>query len=294
MSAAEYGRPGTESAKLREALHKLLMEHEAAGELPTSHRFLFYELEQAGIVSKNRINPDTGVKIQRPDGPVIKALTYLRERGIVPWSWIADESRSLTEWEFAGSVAEYLSNQVNRARIDCWGESRSPLIACESKATAGVLSNLAAEYLCPIVPTGGQCGGLLHTDVAPVLANGNRPVLYLGDYDLAGGHIEENTRRVLESIVGYLDWQRIAITDEQIQERDLAPIHKTDKRYLDGHPHEAWEVEALGQGTVMGIVREALDDLLPEPLEAVLVREQAQRDDVTEALRDSLGEGGEG
>ena len=35
----------------------------------------------------------------------------------------------------------------------------------------------------------------------------------------------------------------------------------------------AYEVEALGQGVVTAIVRDVLDQLLPEPLERVQVRE---------------------
>jgi hypothetical protein len=48
--------------------------------------------------------------------------------------------------------------------------------------------------------------------------------------------------------------------------------------------HEAVEVEALGQGTVVAIIRDALDDLLPEPLDRVQVREQEQRAQVKQAL----------
>jgi len=47
-------------------------------------------------------------------------------------------------------------------------------------------------------------------------------VLYLGDLDLSGGHIEENTRKVLE-VYAPLDWRRIAITKEQARKRNLEP-----------------------------------------------------------------------
>jgi hypothetical protein len=43
-------------------------------------------------------------------------------------------------------------------------------------------------------------------------------------------------------------------------------------------------VEALGQGTVTALVRDALDALLPEPLDAVRGREQEQRDEWRERL----------
>jgi hypothetical protein len=48
VSADRYGRAGTKAAQLRRAAHELLLAHHEAGELPTSNRFLFYELVQRG------------------------------------------------------------------------------------------------------------------------------------------------------------------------------------------------------------------------------------------------------
>jgi hypothetical protein len=47
--SAAYGRSGTKDAKLREAVHKRLLAHEGTVDgLPTSNRFLLYELPGAG------------------------------------------------------------------------------------------------------------------------------------------------------------------------------------------------------------------------------------------------------
>ena len=120
-------------------------------------------------------------------------------------------------------------------------------------------------------------------------------VLYLGDADDAGDDIEENTRRVLERATGRAfdadTWARLAITDDQAQElrrRGVPPILKTDRRYRDGNPHEAFECEALGQRAIERIVRDRLDALLPEPIEDILERERQQR----AAVRRLLGEVG--
>ena len=65
---------------------------------------------------------------------------------------------------------------------------------------------------------------------------------YLGDLDLAGSHIEENTRRVLErEIGGELRWERIALTKQAGRAIRPAEIIKRDRRYKDGRPHEAVE-----------------------------------------------------
>ena len=72
------------------------------------------------------------------------------------------------------------------------------MILTESRSLAGVLRNIAREFRVRIASTNGQVGGFLRTDVAPMLWPGAR-VLYLGDYDLSGGQIEDNTRGVLTS-----------------------------------------------------------------------------------------------
>ena len=136
-----------------------------------------------------------------------------------------------------------------------------------------------------IASTNGQCGGLLRTDVAPQLRPGMR-VLYLGDYDLSGDLIESNTRRVLEQeIGGALRWERLALTRQQVEDYNLPRIIKRDRRYRDGHPHEAVETEAISQRVLIDILRTRLNELLPEPLTRVQEREKRQRRQIERLLR---------
>ena len=149
---------------------------------------------------------------------------------------------------------------------------------------AGALRGIAGRYLCPIAATNGQAGGFLHTDIAPLIENaGELRVLYLGDFDLSGGHIEANTYKVL-SEYGSLAWERVAITREQVEERDLPIIKKPDKRYKSVRYFEAVETEALGQAEIARLLTERLDRELRELLAAVLEREERQRVQVRERL----------
>ena len=165
---------------------------------------------------------------------------------------------------------------LNAACLDPW-HGHVPFILTESRSLAGVLRAQCRDYRCRITSTNGQTAGHLHTKVAPALRKGDR-VGYLGDYDLAGDDIEANTRRVLESIVGELNWQRLALTSQQVMQYNLPTITKTDKRFINGGGvHEAVETEALSQTLIVNIVRTWLDELLPQPLDQVLVREQRER-----------------
>ena len=288
--------PDSKAGALQRACLELLREHNRKGDVPTNGRFLFYELEQRGVIPKkyDGINPDTGKKWARtPLQDVSVATMRLRESGLIPWHWIEDESRTLTEWRYADIVIDYLIDTIPRARIDLWAGELPPLIICESRATMGVLRNLAYEYLTPITATGGQCGGFIVTDIVPLVAGNERHVLYVGDHELRGpaDQIEQNTKRYIEEHTGRTfgpgEWTKIALTEQQVKAnarlRRLA-IAKLDKRCKPPKEYEAIECEALGQGVLVRLIRKYLDSLLPEPLDVVRESERLQRELARAAL----------
>lgn len=74
------------------------------------------------------------------------------------------------------------------------------------------------------------------------------------------------------------------MTREQVERYGLPIKPKHDRRYNDGHPHEAVETEALSQTIIVDIVRNRLSQLLPEPLASVHERADAQRAVIHRAL----------
>jgi hypothetical protein len=272
----------SKAARLREELLTLLQEHHREGALPTSARFLFYELVTRGVVSKQ----PTGKR--RADQDMSDALTDLRENGDIPWDWLIDETRRLEDYSGSATIADGVLVGLDYIDLDPWAGG-VPLILCESRSLAGCLRSIVSEYSIRIASTNGQCGGFLHTDVVPILRPGQR-VLYLGDFDLCGNDIENNTRRVLEREVGeVLDWERLALTAEQVERYQLPKIIKRDKRFKNGGgDHEAVETEALSQRLIIDIVRKRLDELLPEPLQDVQERAKRERITIRNLLNQNL------
>jgi hypothetical protein len=174
---------------MRERLFALLAEHDRDGAIPTNARFLYYEALQRRWLSKER----TGAR--RTDQIIHEALTDLRESRRIPWDWLVDETRTVEDYTGYPSIREGVLEQLEHIRLDPW-HGRPPLVVTESRSLSGTLRPLIIECRARIAATNGQVGGFLHTDVAPLLYPSAR-VLYLGDYDLSGGHIEANTRRVL-------------------------------------------------------------------------------------------------
>jgi hypothetical protein len=284
----QLSAPETKAGRLQRACLELLKQHERDDTLPTNGRFLFYELEQRGVVPKH----SDGKRQPRQD--ITDALTYLRDHGIIPWSWIDDPTRTLDAWLFASSVYEYASEAVERARIDLWNGENPPLYLFESRAAWAVCRDLFSEYLVPNAPCGGQCRGFLVNEIAPLLETNNRRVRYIGDYELRGpaDQIEAHTKKVLEEHAGRTftseTWTKIALTDAQVRARPRLrelEITKHDKRYKPPKAYQAVECEALSQKVLLDIIRKDLNKLLPEPLEDVRVREEGQRENLRAALR---------
>jgi hypothetical protein len=285
--------PSTAKGKMQRLALKKLREKEQAGEIPTDIRFCFYELEQEGLLSKIVLKRDGTKGKRKPTQDLTDAFTLLRELGLVPWDWVVDESRKVHAWRIAASVGEYLEDSLHLASIDRFPGVVRPVILCEARGIAGVLSRtVAQDYRVTVVPTGGQCNGFLRTQVADYVRDEDTRVLYAGDHDLAGNHIEENTKRVLERETGRTfdedTWERLLLTDEQCEEmrrNGIKPIQKKDNRFKDGRPHEAYEAESITQSRVMQIVRDRLEELAPAPLADVLEREKAQVKQLSKFLK---------
>src|SRR5215831_16240226 len=113
---AEFFDQRTKIGRLRSAAYRLIQQHQAAGEIPTSTRFLFYELVQQGVVSKQR----TGAR--RSDQDLTEAIFDLREHGYVPWNTIVDETRSLEEPLVAATVRDWLLAilDTDEGMLDPW------------------------------------------------------------------------------------------------------------------------------------------------------------------------------
>jgi len=288
----ELSAQNTKAGRLQRAALELLLRHELDGAIPTNGRFLFYELTQAGIVPKHYEG-----KARQPSHDLCDATMHLRNLGLVPWSWIVDETREVVEWSYASSAYRYVHGELDRFRLDCWDGEPPPLVICEARSTKGVLEKTTAEYLVPITATNGQSGGFIVNEIVPLLEENERRVLYIGDCEIGGpaDDIEANTRRYIEEHADRCfdddTWTRIALTQEQV---DVDPallalaITKTDKRYKHGRPYQAIECEAVGQVTLEQLLRAKLNELLPEPLESVLARQEEQRAVLTERLEELM------
>jgi hypothetical protein len=273
--------------KYADEVFALWQDHLRSGMLPTSARFLFYELVAQGTIDKHAEG--------NPSKDVAKALLWLRthdadgckvplsDDGVVPWGHIADETRTLRIYSGYDSFETAVRSTLNNINIlDVW-RGKCPLLLTESRSLAGVINHLASQYRCMITSSNGQVGGFLRTGVVPAMRD-ETLVLYLGDYDRQGEDIEGNSRRVIEARLGCeANWERLLLTEAQVKKWKLPTIFKLDKR--DGKSDLAVEAEALNQSIIVDLVESRLKQLLPESLESVRRREGKMLDALFKKLR---------
>jgi hypothetical protein len=115
----------TKIGTLRAALLRLHSQHEAAGSLPTSGRFLFYELVADGTVDKTNTRR-TG---RGADQDVNEALAQLWEEGLVPCADVADETRTLHNYNGYDTVAAGAAARHPHIRLTRWAGMLPPTVA---------------------------------------------------------------------------------------------------------------------------------------------------------------------
>jgi hypothetical protein len=274
-----YGRPNSAAAHLRAWCHDAIAAHRAEGTIPTTCRFIFYEAVMAGVVPKHA----TGAR--RADQAVTDALTWLREHGLIGWDEILDRSRHVADFTGERSALDAAITYMNVVRLDAW-QGAPPLLIVESESLAGLFENVAAELRVVLVPVRGQASAsMLVNDVLPFVECGSDEVLYVGDHDKAGYDIEASAQLRLEHFADTeLKWERIALTATQVEDYALPLVSRTDGR--NGQTYEVAECEAMPQAVLTAMVRDALADRLPEPLDHVHEREQRQRAAVLARLLD--------
>jgi hypothetical protein len=249
-------RTHTKDGRMRREVMRRYLEHVQKNEIPTSGRFIFYELEHDGVVKKGELTASG--KQKRVDAPVINALTWLRDEEYIPWDHIVDETRDVIEAFHYPTVREHMASVLERATVSIWHPEPAPFVICESRSIRGAISRTCSEFQVPLAAVNGNCKGFIKTKLrAEVESSSIQQVLYLGDWDYAGKYIQANTKTYLEEALGYgLEWERVALTQGQVEDRHLPSIIKKDGR-------EAWECETLGQGLIVELLTEHLEKLMP-------------------------------
>ena len=194
-----------------------------------------------------------------------------------------------------------MARTLGMYRLDEWaGAERRVEVWCESRRLAGTVQQTCQELGVDLYPAGGFASDTFIYEAAQEIKYIRKPtvLISLGDFDPAGLLIDQDIiRKLREHLPGHdVELRRLAITAEQIKQYNLPtkPRKASDRRRLD--IQDTVEAEALPAGTLRELLREAVDEHLPDGVrERTRQAGEAQRETlrVLSSRLDKPGEGGQ-
>jgi hypothetical protein len=234
---------------------------------------------------------------------VYRLLREARERGIIPWSSIVDETRNIERVATWDDPEDYAQSVAESYRRDFWNLQPHRVQVWSEKGTVrGVLAPLLDHYAVGFLPVGGFSSGTKAHNIAEDDDGRDLIVLYVGDFDPSGLYMSEVDlpARFARYNGDHIKLRRIALIPEQTRgllsfpasDKGPKPGKKGDPRYnwfVANHGHHCWELDAMDPNDLRDCVEQAIVELIePVAWERCEVVNRAEQ----ESLRDILGRWG--
>jgi hypothetical protein len=256
---------------------------------PITGRGVGYKLFTRGL------NPSMGrADMQR----VYRLLKEARERGMVPWGWIVDESRELERVSSWDDPADYAECVVRCYRRDYWSQQPVRVEVWSEKGTVrGVLAPVLNEYGVGFRVMHGFGSATEIHDIA-MDDDGRRLVaLYVGDHDPSGLYMSMHDlpERLAKYEGDHVYLRRIALLPEQLNDLPCFPASdkKTDPRYrwfVEQYGDHCCELDALDPNGLRDLVEEQINQWIVRSAWDRCKRvEEAERESIQTVLGRWLG-----
>lgn len=205
---------------------------------------------------------------------VSKQLVYARENGIIPWSWIVDETREaerVPQWDDPERFALVVQRSYRRDR---WAQQPQRIEVWSEKGTVrGTLAPVLDKYGITFRVMHGYSSATVVNQVAEETRDSENPllVLYAGDWDCSGLHMsEKDLPKRLSRYGGSVEIQRVALNQDDVANRDLPSFDAITKRkdprykwFVNRYGSKCWELDALSPVTlrerIAGHIRSNID-----------------------------------
>jgi hypothetical protein len=224
---------------------------------------------------------------------VYRLLKEARERGIIPWSWIVDETRELERVASWGSPKAYADATIRDYRRNYWDQQQVRVEVWSEKGTIrGVLK--------PVLDAYGVGFRVMHgfgsaTSVHEIADDDDgRPLIaiYVGDWDPSGLWMSErDLPERLERYDGeHVELNRIALVRSQLAGLPSFPASdkKKDPRYpwfVKNFGDRCWELDALDPNVLRTCVEEEIrSQIEPTAWSRCQVVEAAEQKSLVEVM----------
>jgi hypothetical protein len=240
------------SLELIEAMREI-----AEATQPITGRGVGYRLFVAKLIASMELG-----EMQR----VYRLLKEARERGMIPWEWIVDETRELERVASWDDPADYVSTVSRAYRRDFWQHQPFRVEVWSEKGTVrGVLAPVLDQYGVGFRVMHGFGSATAVHDVAIDDDGRELFVLYVGDYDPSGLCVSEvDLPKRLERYDGdHVSLERIELTLDQVRSLPSFPASDKakDKRYkwfVQNYGDRCWELDAMNPNDLRDLVEEQI------------------------------------
>ena len=246
-------------------------------------RQIYYALTVKGLVPKT----ERGYK------RVCYQLKIMREQELIPYYWIADNTRyQIKPWS-SPSLEDALDYWQDAYRRDLWIDQRDYVeIWIEKDALAGVVSTVTREYDVPLCVARGYSSTTFIYEAAVALHEiGKHAYIYhFGDYDPSGVDAAYKIGHGLLLFGSDITFERMAITPDQIELYNLPTreTKKSDPRSKQWGDQPSVELDALPAPILRSLVRECIERHIDqEQLEFTRLIEESERNTLLE-IRQNL------
>jgi hypothetical protein len=252
---------------------------------PITGRGVGYKLFTAALIHSMATN-----EMKR----VYRLLKEAREKGVIPWGWIVDETRSIERVATWDDPEDYARCVAQSYRRDFWNQQPHRVQCWSEKGTVrGLLCPVLDFYAVGFLPVHGFSSATAAHDAAE--DDDGRPltVLYVGDFDPSGMFMSEvDLPARFEKYGGnHIKIKRIALTPDQT--RGLPSFPATDKRkdprykwFRANYGDRCWELDAMDPNELRGCVEAAIKDLIePTAWERCEVVNRAEQQSLKSILK---------
>ena len=243
---------------------------------PMTVRQLFYRLVSMGAIGKTE---------NEYKNTICRLLGQMRRQKVVPFHWIADNTRWMRKPTSYSSMKQALRRTAETYRRAIWDNQDDYVeIWLEKDALAGVVLDVTAEWDVPLMVTRGYPSLTFLYSAAEDIAEREKPayLYYFGDHDPSGVDIPRKVESDLRTFAPGADifFESVAVTPQQIADWELPtrPTKKTDSRSKN-FKGESVEVDAIEPERLRGLVRDCIEQHVDQKaLEVVEVAEESERE----------------
>jgi hypothetical protein len=224
---------------------------------------------------------------------VYRLLKLARERGIIPWEWIVDETRALERMPTWADPAEYARLEAQTYRRDFWDQQPCRVQVWSEKGTVrGLLAPVLDTYAVGFLPVHGFSSATAVHDIAEDDDGRDMFVLYVGDFDPSGMFMSEKDlpTRFAKYDGEHIRLGRIALTRKHLRRLPSFPAtdKKKDPRYkwfIENYGERCWELDAMDPNALRDCVEQAIVDLIePEAWQRCETINEAERESLRTVL----------